>query len=298
VYLRHRRDREVSCFNPILACTKLRTDETRDLFHFPQLLLNLSLPIPHDLRLPTSLSLSQRCTIFDFNKYDQFDPNSCIQSPSIIEQTLGTLDALPGCNPVDYGPGDVTVCNEEKIPEIEDEVTISGDLVGGETKLKVKKSGSGGGGGSTKEAVEEVGLDGEHKEEKEEVVKEETEETDSDDSTASKSDSSPEPTSKDSTSATSSSSPKSTSTPSSNSQSTSNEPSSDLSSTFERNKALFLCLIFVLPVILFVTIVLCCKFSCGRARQQTLAREYEEDKALAREGESKLLIPSLTFTEY
>lgn len=184
---------------------------------------------------------------------------------------------------------------------IEDEVTVSGYLVEGEKKLKVKKSGSGGGSGSTEEGEEEGGQDGDTREgNEEEAVKEETEETDSADSTASKSDSSPKPTSKDkidSTPATSSFSPKSTSTPSSKSQTTSNETSSDLSSTFERNKALFLCLIFVLPVLLFVTIVLCCKFSCGRGRKQTLAREYEEDKALAREGESKPSIPSVIIFE-
>lgn len=36
------------------------------------------------------------------------DSNGCIIPPSIDEQVFGVLDALPGCNPVQKGPGRAT----------------------------------------------------------------------------------------------------------------------------------------------------------------------------------------------
>ncbi|GAA5915237.1 uncharacterized protein JCM6883_002370 [Sporobolomyces salmoneus] len=62
--------------------------------------------------------------------------------------------------------------------------------------------------------------------------------------------------------------------------------SASTSSTSERNKALLLCLGILLPVFLFVTIVLCCKFSCGKQRKKTLEKERIEDEQLAREEQA------------
>lgn len=180
---------------------------------------------------------------------------SCIQSPGISEPVLGTLDALPGCNPIDYGPGDVTVCNEENPPSIERTVEISGYVLDGNKTLEVSRSTTAGlsGGGSVTS-----GNAG-------------TSQNDDTSSTSNSPKSDSNDKANDSTSSAST---------------TSTESSTTSTSAFERNKALILCLIVALPVLVFVTIVLCCKFSCGRERTSTLRRERAEDAELAQEGES------------
>lgn len=212
-----------------------------------------------------------RCPVFDFFDWEiEHTPEemSCLQSPAISEQVLGTLDALPGCNPIDYGPGDVTVCNEENPPSIEGTVEISGYVLNGNKSLEVSTSNNGGAsaGSSSTGGSETSGSTGAL----------ENDET----SSTSNSSGSNAPSDADKDSA---SSPLSSTT----SSSPSIEASTTSSSAFERNKALILCLIVALPVVVFVTIVLCCKFSCGRTRKKTLARERAEDEDLNQEGELK-----------
>ncbi|BGP16099.1 hypothetical protein JCM10213v2_004093 [Rhodosporidiobolus nylandii] len=85
----------------------------------------------------------EECKVFDLYDYD--DPNSrCWQTSAIDEVVNGTLDALPGCNPIDYGPGDVTVCSEENLPALNAQITLYGGLAGNGATLDVVTSSSGG----------------------------------------------------------------------------------------------------------------------------------------------------------
>ncbi|KAL4074616.1 hypothetical protein V8B97DRAFT_2093653, partial [Scleroderma yunnanense] len=42
--------------------------------------------------------------------------NNCKISPSVSEMTTGVLDALPGCNPLQFGPGDATIYTDSDCP--------------------------------------------------------------------------------------------------------------------------------------------------------------------------------------
>ncbi|GAA5885453.1 hypothetical protein JCM16303_005208 [Sporobolomyces ruberrimus] len=232
----------------------------------------------------------QECPVFEFNDYStQFDPESCIQSPATKEPTLGTLKALPGCNSIDYGPGDITVCNKEELPGIEDEVKLTGYLVEGDVKVKVKKSGN----WSESEVVEseeEKDKDGEGKEkEKEDEVSNKSDKASTGGSRSTSSGTDTSRTTKSTSSGVSppgiSSSPESPETET-ESLSSSDSSSTTESSTLEHNKILFLSLIFLVPVLIVVTVVLCCKFSCGRRRTKTLKRERKEDQEIAREEQA------------
>ncbi|GAA5863910.1 hypothetical protein JCM3774_004415 [Rhodotorula dairenensis] len=71
----------------------------------------------------------EECKVFDL--YDYKDPdNKCFQSPAIKEATTGTLPALPGCNPITPGPGDVTVCTEQKLPPLNKDIVRIRIVVG------------------------------------------------------------------------------------------------------------------------------------------------------------------------
>ncbi|BGP48105.1 hypothetical protein JCM10450v2_003977 [Rhodotorula kratochvilovae] len=107
----------------------------------------------------------RECKVFEFYDYD--DPGAyCRQTPVIDEVVTGTLDKLPGCNPVDYGPGDVTVCSENDPPALLSQITVFGGLAGGNQTLEVatsKDGGSaaptstgGGGGGDEEEKPKET----------------------------------------------------------------------------------------------------------------------------------------------
>ncbi|GAA5852191.1 hypothetical protein JCM3766R1_006813, partial [Sporobolomyces carnicolor] len=78
---------------------------------------------------------------------------------------------------------------------------------------------------------------------------------------------------------------------------TSSSSTSSLSTTIERNKALVLCLVFLVPVVVFVAIVLCYKFSCGRQRAKTLEKERLEDEKLDREAEEALRSEGIITTD-
>ncbi|GAA6049137.1 hypothetical protein NBRC10513_003269 [Rhodotorula toruloides] len=85
----------------------------------------------------------EECPVFEL--YDYKDgKNRCWQTPSVNEQVLGTLPALPGCNPVQYGPGDVTVCSEKNPPQLNSQITVFGQLAGGNSTIKVATSSTGG----------------------------------------------------------------------------------------------------------------------------------------------------------
>ncbi|BGP07987.1 hypothetical protein JCM10049v2_003832 [Rhodotorula toruloides] len=85
----------------------------------------------------------EECPVFEL--YDYKDgKNRCWQTPSVNEQVLGTLPALPGCNPVQYGPGDVTVCSEKNPPPLNSQITVFGQLAGGNSTIKVATSSTGG----------------------------------------------------------------------------------------------------------------------------------------------------------
>jgi len=107
---------------------------------------------------------STRCKVFDFYDYDDPD-NYCLATSAIDEVATGTLDALPGCNPVvrplslspwasttrmtvgnpqEYGPGDVTVCTEKDPPKLLSQVTVYGGLAGGTQTIDVVTSSSAG----------------------------------------------------------------------------------------------------------------------------------------------------------
>ncbi|TNY20494.1 hypothetical protein DMC30DRAFT_446998 [Rhodotorula diobovata] len=83
------------------------------------------------------------CKVFDFYDYDDPD-NYCLATSAIDEVATGTLDALPGCNPVEYGPGDVTVCTEKDPPKLLSQVTVYGGLAGGTQTIDVVTSSSAG----------------------------------------------------------------------------------------------------------------------------------------------------------
>ncbi|GAA5991651.1 hypothetical protein JCM5350_002150 [Sporobolomyces pararoseus] len=223
----------------------------------------------------------EECSVFDLSDYSQSTGDSCVQSQAIKEQTLGTLDALPGCNPIDYGPEAVTVCNEENRPEIEDEIEISGYLVdGGSKTLTVEKS-----------SQSESESESKSKENKPTDDKE-GEETNEPDSTKSNS-----PTSTGSASTLKSTdsavSPKSvslSSSPETDSSTTSSSSSSSpttsnltdsISSFYERNKVLSISIVIALIVIVLVGVILCCK-SRNRA-VSTMASEGKRDERLMRE---------------
>ncbi|KAM0753948.1 WSC-domain-containing protein [Meredithblackwellia eburnea MCA 4105] len=54
------------------------------------------------------------CTVFDLYP----DGDSCAKTPDVDEIVLGTLDVLPGCNPVVAGPAAATPCTASTTPEI------------------------------------------------------------------------------------------------------------------------------------------------------------------------------------
>ncbi|GAA6027214.1 hypothetical protein JCM8097_002491 [Rhodosporidiobolus ruineniae] len=89
----------------------------------------------------------EECPIFELYDYDDPD-NKCYQSSAIDEVVTGTLDKLPGCNPVDYGPESVTVCTEDSPPGLKSQITISGGLAGGNLTLDVATSSTGSSGSS------------------------------------------------------------------------------------------------------------------------------------------------------
>ncbi|GAA6018326.1 hypothetical protein JCM11491_005934 [Sporobolomyces phaffii] len=215
----------------------------------------------------SSTGVIEECAVFEFNDRDQSDPNGCVQSSAVREQSLGTIDALPGCNPVDYGPGDVTVCNEDDRPGIEDEITVSGYLVRGETtKLKVKKK-KGTPEGDARVSQKSVQVD--------DGARDGADSPNSTGSTraAGPTDLDPAPT----RSPVADSSMPTT-------LATLTDARSETTTT-ERNKALFLSLYFLVPTVVFVAIVLCCNFTCGRRGKKTMKRERDEDAQLTREGE-------------
>ncbi|GAA5897030.1 hypothetical protein JCM8208_006149 [Rhodotorula glutinis] len=99
------------------------------------------------------------CKVFDFYDYD--DPDSfCSQTSAVDEVATGTLDKLPGCNPVSSGPGDVTVCAEENPPSLLPQILVFGGLAGGNQTLDVATSSSGGSKG-TSPTVKEASSDDE-----------------------------------------------------------------------------------------------------------------------------------------
>lgn len=53
------------------------------------------------------------CPVFDFFTSDETE--SCTLAPKIDEQIFGTMDNLPGCNPITWGNGSVTPC-QQKLP--------------------------------------------------------------------------------------------------------------------------------------------------------------------------------------
>ncbi|GAA5851238.1 hypothetical protein JCM8547_004178 [Rhodosporidiobolus lusitaniae] len=83
------------------------------------------------------------CSVFDLQDFDNGSDSGCSQTPAIDEVVTGTLDALPGCNPVDYGPEDVTVCSEDNPPSLNSQITIFGGSVSGNQTMDVVTSSSG-----------------------------------------------------------------------------------------------------------------------------------------------------------
>ncbi|GAA6062956.1 hypothetical protein JCM10212_005346 [Sporobolomyces blumeae] len=222
----------------------------------------------------------EECPVFDFFDWDNplaYNTSGCIQSPAISETVLGTIDVLPGSNPVDYGPGDVTVSTEENPPSIEGTVEVSGYLMDQTTMLDVVISSSSqggetsGGGGSGSSTGGSGGSSGSSDPSSSPSTTSSSAGADGDDAgSKGESDASP-------AMATSSAASAASSAGSSSSLTT---------SSLMSNKPLILCLVILLPVLVFVAIVLFCKFSCGRNRKKTLAREKAEDEELARQGES------------
>ncbi|GAA6012009.1 hypothetical protein JCM10207_003459 [Rhodosporidiobolus poonsookiae] len=84
----------------------------------------------------------EKCAVFDLYDYSQPE-TECHQSSAINEVVTGTLDALPGCNKIDYGPDDVTLCSEDNPPAINQQMVISGGLSGGNFSIDVFSSASG-----------------------------------------------------------------------------------------------------------------------------------------------------------
>ncbi|GAA6021435.1 hypothetical protein JCM10207_004732 [Rhodosporidiobolus poonsookiae] len=78
----------------------------------------------------------EECKVFDLIDYTDMN-NRCYQSSPIDEEAMGTLQALPGCNPLDAGPDDVTTCNEDSPPAINKQVTLSGGLAGSGAMFEV-----------------------------------------------------------------------------------------------------------------------------------------------------------------
>ncbi|GAA5843512.1 hypothetical protein JCM3766R1_004355 [Sporobolomyces carnicolor] len=175
------------------------------------------------------------CKVFDLTDYSKSTGDSCVQSQAVQESTLGTLDALPGCNPIDYGPGDVTVCNEPSPPSIENAVKVSGYLVEGSKELKVNKEDA----GST-----ENGSDGQDEKESESTQKASQTLT-----------SSAEPPRKTSPNQASASSTR----PASSSTSSSDSESPSTSTMFNKdNKWIFVVLACLAFVVTFASIAFCC----------------------------------------
>ncbi|BGP24567.1 hypothetical protein JCM10295v2_003485 [Rhodotorula toruloides] len=81
----------------------------------------------------------EECPVFEL--YDYKDgKNRCWQTPAVNEEVLGTVPALPGCNPVQYGPGDVT----KNPPQLNSQITVFGQLAGSNSTIKVARSSNGG----------------------------------------------------------------------------------------------------------------------------------------------------------
>ncbi|GAA5897600.1 hypothetical protein JCM6882_003529 [Rhodosporidiobolus microsporus] len=99
----------------------------------------------------------EKCGVFELYDYSS-GGSTCTQTSAIDEEVTGTLKALPGCNPVDYGPEDVSVCTEENVPGLNSKITVSGTLAGGDFEIDVVSKSSG---GSTNDAEEEEGQEGE-----------------------------------------------------------------------------------------------------------------------------------------
>ncbi|GAA5978723.1 hypothetical protein JCM11641_006155 [Rhodosporidiobolus odoratus] len=83
------------------------------------------------------------CPVFDLYDYDKPD-SRCYASSAIDEVVMGTLDKLPGCNPVDYGPEDVTVCSEDNPPSLMSQINIFGGLANGNSTIDVATTSTGG----------------------------------------------------------------------------------------------------------------------------------------------------------
>ncbi|GAA5978732.1 hypothetical protein JCM11641_006158 [Rhodosporidiobolus odoratus] len=194
------------------------------------------------------------CTVFDLYDYKSFDVDAtCTQSSAVDEAATGTLDQLPGCNPIDYGPGDVTVCSEDNPPSLNDQITIGGGLAGGGKTIDVAKSNSGGSGGGGSGGGESGGSS-------------ETSSKTKGGSGASAS--SPAP-SKSAGAASPGSSSSSGGNGSSGQSSSSSADSSSASSTPQQgNMLLWVGLIGGGLVLLCIIICLACRFQCGRRRKR------------------------------
>ncbi|EJD44622.1 hypothetical protein AURDEDRAFT_125175 [Auricularia subglabra TFB-10046 SS5] len=51
-----------------------------------------------------------------FQMQESAKAKACTIAPHVNETTDGVLDKLPGCNPLQYGPGDATIYKEENCP--------------------------------------------------------------------------------------------------------------------------------------------------------------------------------------
>lgn len=51
--------------------------------------------------------------------------HSSLKATHVDEQVEGNLAKLPGCNPVDPGPGVVSPCAEEKPPTLNPQIVIT-----------------------------------------------------------------------------------------------------------------------------------------------------------------------------
>lgn len=60
-------------------------------------------------RCTSDTGLIEDCDVFEF--FTTAESQACIIAPEIDEQVMGTLDALPGCNPVQWGPSEAIIYN-------------------------------------------------------------------------------------------------------------------------------------------------------------------------------------------
>ncbi|GJN89315.1 hypothetical protein Rhopal_002295-T1 [Rhodotorula paludigena] len=102
----------------------------------------------------------EKCPVFEFFS-DKTQQDRCWQTLAIDEQATGTLDKLPGCNPVDCGPGDITVCTDNDLPSINSQITVYGGRIDANQTFDVVKSGgssnNNGGGSGTENVKQEDG---------------------------------------------------------------------------------------------------------------------------------------------